>query len=179
MIDMATDGPLEIELTDPELETAAVVTRFLDLIVHAEITRDSWRMRQHVLLGLFLKKYDCPTATKVLLLHLGKGYDGGIKSFIIGAALDNADICAAALHPPFQKWEDNPGRRKKSEVKDALANTRASKGSLFNTATLPIEWVSHMPLEYRWALDRAWITVGDTDDLPVKFSVLLQDAKGE
>ncbi|KAL1411781.1 hypothetical protein Q8F55_002748 [Vanrija albida] len=177
MIESGTDGPLKIEFTDPDFETADIVARFLNIIVNAQVASGSWRMSDHVQLGQLLKKYDCAAAITVLALHIGQGYGGGIRSFILGAALDDADICTSALRPPFDKWEDSPHKRKKGEGKDALGNTRASKGSHFNTQTLPMEWVALIPLDYRWALDRAFLTVGDHTDLPLKFALLLQDAK--
>lgn len=167
MISMGS-GTLELELTDPAIESADVIIRFIAMTRSGKLEMDTWKLKDLGHLALFLKKYDCPAAIELLFAHVKGSPAGSIKSFILGAVLDDIERCVTALETPLDVWQNYDSRshlpilppimplRKWSKTRAEDANTRHPEGCVFETYTLPLEWTALLPPAYRWALDQAW-----------------------
>lgn len=99
---------LEWDFADPQLESAAVLDRFLELVVNGNLIRlshhdpvDMGPCHRYLHLLNFLKKYKCTLALRLFELCAHEYLvQGGMPSrtvFVLGAALDNPGLCAAAL----------------------------------------------------------------------------------
>lgn len=150
MLAVAT-GPQTVTLTDPETETAAVVNAFLTLITtnRADNNVITTELSHTANLVRFLLKYDCAPALNVLGLHLHRvvheqGRENGIQWFLIGALMDDVDLCIAAIDECSYV-----GRGSSSGPQRYVHHS-------FNPLIMSHEVASQIPFTYFWALVRTW-----------------------
>jgi hypothetical protein len=102
----ATGPAYSVTFVDPSFETSTVFQEFLELIVEIPTARrlgrsDAEDFAIHVGLFRFLKKWDCPSHSSLLvftLIHLARGNDCWARIiFAIGACLDNHALAQDAL----------------------------------------------------------------------------------
>lgn len=174
----AARGVLRIELSDPAIEDWITVDRALDFIVNGQF--DDARIKHTVSVCLFFKKYNCAASMKQFIFCIKHApFAPRVKTFIVGACLDDEDMCLMALKYPLPSWEKHEGA---SEV-GREGNSVPLAGCQFNTGSWAMCWASATPTQYKWALDRAWFRAGNTaanfPNFASEFKTLLTRAKGE
>lgn len=171
-----------VHLTDTGYETAAVLRRFFALITSSklEIKLETTSTAKALNLARFLLKFDCPGSIETLKLLYRKfvlkpGSPSAIHGFILGAVLDDVDLCVDCLEVEKGREASWSGANDQ-EASDALKFR--PNALAFNPAALPLNLFISLPGPYLWALCRAWDMVGKEADLPVKFKELITAAKG-
>lgn len=169
----AGSGALRVELTDPAMEDSGTIDHALDFIVNSKFNDRS--MKLVVSVALFFKKYDCAAAEANFSFRLEHAHFAPrVKMFVLGAAVDDVDMCSTALKHPLPQWRP-PATP--TEVKDA--NTYIHSGCQFDTRTWLICWTAATPISYKWALDRAVFCRPEGVDMVPDFREWLTRAKGE
>ncbi|KAL1411774.1 hypothetical protein Q8F55_002741 [Vanrija albida] len=172
----AGSGSLKIELTDPTMEDWKTIALALRLIV--EGTFNMGNIQYIVSVGLFFKKYDCAAASKHLISRLKHDRLGSrVELFILGAALDDDDMCTLALRYPLPQWGEIDGAEKLEPPDKYGADNCIAVGCQFDSSTWPIGWAAATPIKYRWALDRAWRRNKESSTLIPEFKEYLARAK--
>ncbi|KAL1411775.1 hypothetical protein Q8F55_002742 [Vanrija albida] len=167
----AGTGMLQIELTDPTMEDSGTVDIVLDIILNATFADNM--IKNVVSAALFLKKYDCAVASKHLAFRLQHAvFAPRVKMFILGAALDDEDLCVTALQHPLSKWSVLS-----IGTVPPHAESHVASGRQFDTGSWPISWAAATPFKYLWALNRAWTLTKDGTDLAALFRTQLKYAK--
>lgn len=105
---MLPANPEPIEFTDTSIETAECIATFLSL---ATATFSSSFQDTDTIIGAisFLHKWDCRTATALLVGHIALAALGPLRPtrlFILGAFLDNRELTLAALNKFFEAFPD-------------------------------------------------------------------------
>ncbi|WOO80082.1 uncharacterized protein LOC62_03G003593 [Vanrija pseudolonga] len=175
----AADGPREIHFTDDAIEGRHAVSAFLHLATAGSLYEapTPWNVSGTVKLVRFVLKFDCVTALKVLILRtketlIDNDQTTTLHVFIIGAVLDNEDLCRASLkrNQDYYWIEGEP---------DTIeATSYLLHGFCFNPQTWSFSAFGLIPLPHLWALNRAWtMTKSNRAKLPDKFCELLKVAK--
>lgn len=152
--DAINSDTLSMSFTDPEVETKPVLSFFARLISHPADKSDTpiFSLDTHLALIRFLRKPKCKHTLEVYSLYLKASLVGDrmrpMEVWILGAVLDDTDMCAAALRqetPQFQKlyWRAHQAHRSYS------ANPQ-----LFNISDLPLTALSVVPPAHLHTLDK-------------------------
>ncbi|WOO80387.1 uncharacterized protein LOC62_03G003904 [Vanrija pseudolonga] len=168
----------ELHFTDDSIETAAVLERFLTLLIDATVDDkdiDRFSNFKHLAsMTRFLVKYDCPFLMTVLGLRVKEMSSTGRSTlfmFIIGSIMDDTDLCISALSKKRRTWGE-------TSVPDTNTTRNLTNFHCLNPQSLAYNRWSMIPGPYLYALHRAWALVGDSDDLKTKFQQVLDDVKG-
>lgn len=103
---IAGDAPKDLHFIDPELETASVINRFLQLAATNAIGDESTLLTEddlgsYIRLVPFLRKYDCQELLAELpqcIRHkLERDEISPLHVFVLGAVLDDVELCILAL----------------------------------------------------------------------------------
>ncbi|KAL1411780.1 hypothetical protein Q8F55_002747 [Vanrija albida] len=182
---LSAGGVQQLDFIDDELECSLIVKCFLQLAVHGHI--EAKRPPQVlVLLAQFLRKYDCGPTLRLLVSLCGTIPNGRVLVFVLGAVLDNVDVCAEAMRYPLPDWETvsrEPIVRVPTAGPTILAAQTAAlqsrgfthapphtaqwpkeigfggafeHGCQLDTQTWSLPLVKLVPDDYRWALDHAF-----------------------
>lgn len=160
----------QLVLEDDEVESAEAIDSVLDFIINGTLSQNI-DVRVLSSMARFLKEYDCPTVIKNLVAHLNQDKESPrVKEFILGAVLDDLQLCFEALRPPLPQWAG------------LLTYDNGDYGggagfSQFDSRTWPLQWTTMTPITYKWALDRAFIQLGALANLLDSFQVTIQIAK--
>ncbi|EKC99738.1 hypothetical protein A1Q2_05959 [Trichosporon asahii var. asahii CBS 8904] len=143
-----------ITFTDPEMESKRVLSFFARLISHPADKSDTpiFGLETHLALIRFMRKHDCEHTLEVYFLYLKAALLSDrmrpMEAWVLGAVLDDSDICAAALRqetPQFQKvyWRAHCAHR-----------YYAASPQIFNISDLPLTALSVVPPIHLHALDK-------------------------
>lgn len=130
--------------------------------------RMDWRHYHSV--ALFLKKWDCPTLSRLYILRAGVKCGDGMNPlsvFLIGVELQCLTTCSIALDAPARKWK---GTRVNSGMKGF---------NMLNPAYWPLVLHRLVPVHYYWALQRTFSDPGDVLTPGARFTELLEEARKE
>lgn len=133
-------GPLVIQFTDYEIETAPVLCLFLTFLTRRVVLGNYPSTDTLIRLVRFAKKWDCPRVIKKVIHALQSALKSRAMDFksicIVAAALDNLQLCEAVV---------------------LQAATLSKSNRPWKTWELPSEWEYLIPEEYHNAL--CWGTV--------------------
>lgn len=143
-----------ITFTDPDVESKRVLAFFARLISHPSNKADStiFSLDTHIALIRFLRKHGCQHTLEVHSLYVRAALLSDrmrpIEAWVLGAVLDDSDLCTAALRqetPQFQKvyWRSHCGHR------SYIANPQ-----MFNISDLPLAALAAVPPAHLHALDK-------------------------
>ncbi|KAL1411785.1 hypothetical protein Q8F55_002752 [Vanrija albida] len=180
----ATSDSREIHFTDWTMERSSTIGHFLELItdgtIHKRCLADVEPM---VYLGKLLDKYDCLAAMKLFKLFLLSQLqdDLAAECLVVAAALDDMDLCAKCFDtPPGSQWVSEDLVDEASEFDFYCSDNPAYAYPRFHPQTLPWIWARHIPSDYLWALNRAWIASQNEDkDMGDMFKQFLRVARRE
>ncbi|WVQ82177.1 hypothetical protein IAT38_004305 [Cryptococcus sp. DSM 104549] len=169
----------EVVLTDAQLETAAVLTAFLNVIYgkppkmeEDDGVSKKWRQANMKLirpLVSFAGKYDATPVSLTLafatLSWLQKDLFDPMSAFVLGCALQDVYICKTAIKRGGA-WAYKPdaktGKANTTEFDDGVTG-----GSVFDLSAVPLAIFEAIPDVYKMALLRAArkypVSVGETD----------------
>lgn len=143
-----------VTFTDPEVESKRVLAFFARLISHPSDKADStiFSLDTHIALIRFLRKHDCQHTLEVHSLYVRAALLSDrmrpIEAWVLGAVLDDNDLCTAALRqetPQFQKvyWRSHCGHR-----------SYTANPQMFNISDLPLTALAAVPPAHLHALDK-------------------------
>lgn len=143
-----------ITFTDPDVESKRVLSFFARLISHPADKADTpiFSLDTHLSLIRFLRKYDCDHTLEVYILYLKASLLSNrirpVDAWVIGAVLDDSEVCAAALRqetPQFQKvyWRAH-----------CAQHSYSASPHIFNISDLPLAVLSVVPAAHLHALDK-------------------------
>lgn len=175
--EMCSDASVELELSDADCETAAVLRLFLRFATEGppDLSSD---LGEIIPLAALLRKWECTAMRKNLRVIVQYALSTGMVDtdavFILAAHEDDVVMAKQALEAESTLWPDGP-------VEGVSVN-----GARGEETTSPMYWpLRHwkigIPAEYLFALTRARGEVGsmpnDRHELAVVFERFLQEAK--
>ncbi|KAL1411778.1 hypothetical protein Q8F55_002745 [Vanrija albida] len=168
-------GNRELHLTDDTMESSNVIKRFLFLLIDAEVDVEDLpgNFYHLVYLAQLVVKYDCRFLKTVLGFRIKDTINNGtpgVYTWVIGAIMDNTDLCMAAMYKPNQLWPLS------AVPIDAMRTL--PKVHCFNPHSFSYQWWSFIPQPYLWALSRAWVLTGGLTAFAATFRDMLAEAKG-
>ena len=170
--------PLNLELTDSDIETAAVIRYFLSLVIHGKVLTVGDDLVTAVdaqpLLKLvrFLLKYSCASHIEHLNNWLQARRKSGILVFTVAALQDDTAWCCKALKEDKSTWAANQAIYAR--------DTGKSDRNKLDPSGAPLWFCEILPRHYLWALCRAWGHVPEPKrrvDRAAAFEKFLKSAK--
>ncbi|WOO80389.1 uncharacterized protein LOC62_03G003906 [Vanrija pseudolonga] len=185
--DNASAAPApEIELTDATIETADVLRIFLSLAAHGTLGLEPREVGYFA--TLFLLKDTIGLCTKYLadgVLHVLKlqiyklhsEHRGlyALYAFVLGAVSDDVQLTMMAFSDMRSTWVDDEPTGPRAALRHGFPG-----GCTLCPQTWPLKLAEAIPLQYSWALNRAWMNAArNAKHVPACFENLLLVAKGQ
>lgn len=159
--------PLRIKLTDPEFETAAVLSTFIEMLRHGKVElpdEDKQPGRPALNLFRFLKKYECRVHLQLFCNWLKlKGDNRPLSAFIVAALVDDHAWCAKLLQsgpmgtwPTLKTTKKAPAKSLPNPANCPAFHEGQADMSLLDPNGAPAWLWRTLPDDYKFALGRSW-----------------------
>lgn len=175
-------GPPELTLTDTDMETGQILEGFITLITEHQLSWPKNEVNRIIKLVHFLQKYNCDSSLYLIRLHMERSLLSeklpgvqpvGLECFVVGAHLDEPDLCTTVLH-----LEHNEGWDPTDDLEHGVP-TFEPRGMCFNPQSMSRDFWRLIPSDYLWALNRAWgASRNNPSSVHLEFEKFLKAAKG-
>lgn len=164
--------PKEVSLSDPKIECATVIERFLEISAKGKLlnwTNDFKMCETLCDTVAFMRKYDCERPLAILRMHvlnqLLLKQLAPLYFFMVAAAMDDVELSILAFRHRYDvtyfKAVENqilPAMTGSTRSFDFISfNARGGAGSITDPdSTWPYQLWAIVPADYLWAATRAW-----------------------
>lgn len=175
---IGTDHPAEIHFVDEEIENSDTIQLLLAFTAGhpypVSALGDSF-IRRIGKLMLFGRKYDCPPLLSSCMVTLQHAADDRAVSpydiFLVSAIMGDVALCSLAMTKERNfKWLKSAP---KDDEKQKVFKLGVEGSSSLDVGSMPLERIRELPVDYAWALGRAFKHAEKWDERAKEFERLM------